>query len=182
MKQNQVRNLVMAALCVALGVALPQAFHAIPNAGSVLLPMHIPVLLCGLTCGWPYGLACGILTPLTSSLITGMPGPAYLPAMVCELAAYGLISGLTARFVRTGKRPADLYIQLISAMLLGRVVYGMMNALVFRAGVYSMELFITAAFVTAAPGILIQLAVLPSLVMVLEKARVVESPYAVKTA
>lgn len=133
MKQNQVRNLVMAALCVALGVALPQAFHAIPNAGSVLLPMHIPVLLCGLTCGWPYGLACGILAPLTSSLITGMPGPAYLPAMVCELAAYGLISGLTARFVRTGKRPADLYIQLISAMLLGRVVYGMMNALVFQA-------------------------------------------------
>ena len=174
MKQNQVRNLVMAALCVALGVALPQAFHAIPNAGSVLLPMHIPVLLCGLTCG--------CLAPLTSSLITGMPGTAYLPAMVCELAAYGLISGLTARFVRTGKRPADLYIQLISAMLLGRVVYGMMNALVFQAGVYSMELFITAAFVTAAPGILIQLAVLPSLVMVLEKARVVESPYAVKTA
>ena len=63
-------------------------------------------------------------------------------------------------------------------MLLGRVVYGMMNALVFRAGVYSMELFITAAFVTAAPGILIQLAVLPSLVIVLEKARVVENPYA----
>ena len=124
MKQNQVRNLVMAALCVALGVALPQAFHAIPNAGSVLLPMHIPVLLCGLTCGWPYGLACGILAPLTSSLITGMPGPAYLPAMVCELAAYGLISGLTARFVRTGKRPADLYIQLISAMLLGRAPAG----------------------------------------------------------
>lgn len=182
MDRFSTRRLVMAALCTALGVVLPTLTHSIPNAGSVLLPMHIPVLLCGLACGWPYGLACGLMAPTLSSLITGMPGPAYLPAMVCELAAYGLISGLTARFVRTGKRPADLYIQLISAMLLGRVVYGMMNALVFQAGVYSMELFITAAFVTAAPGILIQLAVLPSLVMVLEKARVVESPYAVKTA
>lgn len=177
MKQNHTRSLVMAALCVALGVALPQVFHSIPNAGSVLLPMHIPVLLCGLTCGWSYGLGCGILTPLMSSLITGMPGPAYLPAMVCELAAYGLISGLAARFVHTGKRPVDLYIQLISAMLLGRVVYGIMNALVFRAGAYSMELFVTAAFVTAAPGILIQLVALPALVAVLEKARVLESPY-----
>lgn len=176
------KNIVLSAMFLAIGLILPLFTAQIPQIGQMLLPMHIPVLLCGLTCGWPYGLACGILAPLTSSLITGMPGPAYLPAMVCELAAYGLISGLTARFVRTGKRPADLYIQLISAMLLGRVVYGMMNALVFQAGVYSMELFITAAFVTAAPGILIQLAILPSLVMVLEKARVVESPYAVKTA
>ena len=178
MKQNQVRNLVMAALCVALGVALPQAFHAIPNAGSVLLPMHIPVLLCGLTCGWPYGLACGILAPLTSSLITGMPGPAYLPAMVCELAAYGLISGLSVALIHTGKRTADLYVQLLSAMLLGRAVYGAMNALVFRVGAYSMEIFLTAAFVTALPGILIQLALLPALVLALEKARILKSPYA----
>ena len=174
MKQNQTRNLVVAALCVALGVVLPQAFHSIPNAGSILLPMHIPVLLCGLTCGWPYGLCCGILTPITSSLITGMPGPAYLPAMVCELAAYGLISGLTARFIRTGKRPLDLYIQLIAAMLLGRVVYGAVNALVFKAGSYSMEIFITAAFVTALPGIVIQLVFLPAVILILEKAKVTE--------
>lgn len=178
MKQNQVRNLVMAALCVALGVALPQAFHAIPNAGSVLLPMHIPVLLCGLTCGWPYGLACGILAPLTSSLITGMPGPAYLPAMVCELAAYGLISGLSARFIHTGRRTRDIYLQLVSAMLIGRMVYGAVNALIFRAGAYSMEIFLTAAFVTALPGILIQLVVLPALILALEKARMLEAPYA----
>lgn len=174
MKQNQVRNLVMAALCVALGVALPQAFHAIPNAGSVLLPMHIPVLLCGLTCGWPYGLACGILAPLTSSLITGMPGPAYLPAMVCELAAYGLISGLAAKYIHTGKRTLDIYIRLVSAMLLGRMVYGVTNALIFRAGAYSMEVFLTAAFVTALPGIVIQLVLLPALILILEKARVLE--------
>lgn len=178
MKSSSTRRLVMAALCVALGVVLPQAFHAIPNAGNVLLPMHIPVLLCGLACGWPYGLACGILTPLASHLLTGMPPAAMLPAMVCELAAYGLISGLLAQVVRTGRRLVDLYIQLVGAMLIGRLVYGAMNALVFRAGTYSMEVFLTAAFVTALPGILIQLALLPGLVLLLEKARVLESPYA----
>lgn len=178
MDRFSTRRLVMAALCTALGVVLPTLTHSIPNAGSVLLPMHIPVLLCGLACGWPYGLACGLMAPTLSSLITGMPGPAYLPAMVCELAAYGLISGLSARFIHTGRRTRDIYLQLVSAMLIGRMVYGAVNALIFRAGAYSMEIFLTAAFVTALPGILIQLVVLPALILALEKARMLEAPYA----
>ena len=147
------KQLVLAALCVALGVVLPVAFHSIPNAGSVLLPMHIPVLLCGLVCGPVYGLLSGILTPLLSSMITGMPPMAYLPSMLCELAAYGLAAGVLRRFVRTGKRPLDLYIQLVSAMLIGRLVYGVMNALIFSAGNYSFAVFVSGAFVTALPGI-----------------------------
>lgn len=176
MNHASIRRLVMTALCVALGVVLPQALHAIPNAGNVLLPMHIPVLLCGLCCGWTYGLGCGVLTPALSHLISGMPPAAVLPAMICELAAYGLIAGFTARFIHTGKRTADIYIQLISAMLLGRVVYGVANALIFRAGAYSMEVFLTAAFVTALPGIILQLVLLPALILILEKARVLEAP------
>lgn len=172
------KKLVLAALLLAVGVVLPTATHSIPNAGGVLLPMHVPVLLCGLTCGWQYGLACGLLAPSLSHLITGMPPAPVLPAMVCELAAYGLISGLSVAFIHTGKRTADLYVQLLSAMLLGRAVYGAMNALVFRVGAYSMEIFLTAAFVTALPGILIQLALLPALVLALEKARILKSPYA----
>ena len=167
------KQLVLAALCVALGVVLPVAFHSIPNAGSVLLPMHIPVLLCGLVCGPVYGLLSGILTPLLSSMITGMPPMAYLPGMLCELAAYGLLR----RFVRTGKRPLDLYIQLVSAMLIGRLVYGVMNALIFSAGNYSFAVFVSGAFVTALPGIVIQLVLLPAVVLLLEKARLVEKPY-----
>lgn len=175
MNHTSIRRLVMTALCVALGVVLPQALHAVPNAGNVLLPMHIPVLLCGLTCSWAYGLGCGVLTPLMSHLVTGMPPAAVLPAMVCELAAYGLISGLAAKYIHTGKRTLDIYIRLVSAMLLGRVVYGVTNALIFRAGAYSMEVFLTAAFVTALPGIVIQLVLLPALILILEKARVLES-------
>ena len=81
-----VKRSMITAVCVALTVVLPMAFHAVPNAGSVILPMHIPVLLCGLICGWPFGLACGLIGPLLSNLFTGMPPMAALPAMLVELA------------------------------------------------------------------------------------------------
>lgn len=169
--KKQIYHLVVAALCVAIGVVLPVAVHGIPNAGAVLLPMHLPVLLCGLLCGPLYGLGCGILTPLMSSLITGMPGPAYLPSMVCELAVYGLIAGLLIFLVHTGNQTADLYISLAGAMIAGRIIYGIVNALIFRAGEYSMSMWLTASFVTALPGIVIQLVLLPLIVLGLRRAK-----------
>ena len=129
---------MITAVCVALTVVLPMAFHAVPNAGSVILPMHIPVLLCGLICGWPFGLACGLIGPLLSNLFTGMPPMAALPAMLVELAVYGLMAGLLMSCVRTRKVYADLYISLLVAMLAGRIVAGMARALIFAAGSYSM--------------------------------------------
>lgn len=170
------KRLVLAALCTALGVVLPVTLHAIPNAGNILLPMHIPVLLCGLVCGPVYGLACGLLTPLLSHLATGMPPMAYLPAMLCELAAYGLAAGALRGVIRTRRRVLDLYLQLIGAMLLGRAVYGAMNALIFSAGQYSLTAFVSAAFLTALPGIVIQLALLPAVVLLLEKSGLVPRP------
>lgn len=167
---TQTKKLVIAALCVALGCILPMAFHAVPNAGSVMLPMHIPVLLCGLVCGWQYGLACGILAPLVSSLATGMPPLAILPGMLCELAVYGLIAGLILRFVHTGRTLADIYFALIGAMLAGRMTYGILNSLIFRAGEYSAQVWLTAAFVTGLPGIVIQLVFLPAIVLALQKS------------
>lgn len=169
-------EMVIAALCVALGVVLPVAVHGIPNAGSVLLPMHLPVLLCGLLCGPAYGLACGVLTPLLSSLITSMPPAAMLPSMVCELAVYGLVAGLMVLIIRTGSQAANVYISLVAAMLVGRVVYGIVNALVFRAGEYSLQMWLTASFVTALPGIVIQLVLLPLVVLALRKAKLAFQP------
>lgn len=167
------KRLILAGLCVALGIVLPVAFHSVANAGSIFLPMHIPVLLCGLICGWPYGLACGVLAPLLSSLITGMPSMAFLPSMLCELAVYGFVSGLLMRYVKTGKLLADLYISLVGAMLLGRLVLGLLNAVLFRAGEYSVALWTTSAFVTALPDIVIQLAVIPVLVFALKKSKLI---------
>lgn len=169
-------EMVIAALCIALGVVLPVAVHGIPNAGSVLLPMHLPVLLCGLLCGSAYGLACGVLTPLLSSLITSMPPAAMLPSMICELAVYGLAAGLLIFLVRTGSQTANVYISLVGAMLLGRVIYGAVNALIFRAGEYSLQMWLTASFVTALPGIVIQLVLLPLIVLALRKAKLAFLP------
>lgn len=171
---NRTRSLVFAGLCVALGVVLPIALHSIPNAGQILLPMHLPVLLCGLLCGPWIGLACGVLAPLISSLATGMPPAAMLPSMLCELAVYGLVSGLLLRCIKTGHRALNIYAALLCAMLAGRVVYGILNALIFRAGAYSMQVWLTAAFVTSIPGIIVQLIVIPAILLVLGRAKIVE--------
>lgn len=171
--RRSVKDLVVASLCVAIAIILPVLLHGIPNAGSVLLPMHLPVLLCGLLCGPGLGLLCGVCAPLLSSLLTGMPGAAFLPAMLCELAAYGFFSGMMIRLLHTRHRLCNLYLSLLSAMLLGRVCYGVLNAVVFHAGQYSLSLWLTASFVTALPGIFVQLLVLPPLVLALQKSRLV---------
>ena len=114
-----------------------------------------------------------MLAPLLSSLITGMPPMAFLPSMLCELAVYGFVSGLLMRYVKTGKLLADLYISLVGAMLLGRLVLGLLNAVIFRAGEYSIAVWTTSAFVTALPGILLQIAIIPVLVFALKKAKLI---------
>jgi LytS/YehU family sensor histidine kinase len=156
------------------------AFHSIPNAGSILLPMHIPVLLCGLICGWSFGLLCGLAGPLLSSLLTGMPPMAYLPSMLVELAAYGLVCGLMINLVHTKKLYADLYISLVVALIAGRIVAGVARALIFAAGRYSMAAWITSYFVTSWPGLVIQLIFIPAIVVALMKARLIPERYPVR--
>ena len=176
-KMSAVKKSIITAVCIALCVVLPQAFHAIPNAGSIYLPMHIPVLLCGLICGWPYGLLCGLAGPALSALLTGMPPAAVLPGMLVECGVYGLAAGLPMQLLRTKHLYADLYISLAAAMLLGRVVSGIAKALIFSAGSYSMASWVAGSFVTALPGIVIQLALLPSIVYALMRARLIPQRY-----
>lgn len=177
MKMSAVKKSILTAVCIALCVVLPQAFHAIPNAGSIYLPMHIPVLLCGLICGGAYGALCGIAGPLLSSLITQMPTMAILPGMLVECAVYGIVTGLVMRGLRTRKIYLDLYTALIAAMLLGRVVSGVAKALLFTPGQFTMAAWVTASFVTSLPGIVIQLVLLPGIVLALMKARLIPERY-----
>ena len=173
---SHIKKLVLTAVCSALCVIVPMAFHSIPNAGQVFLPMHIPVLLCGMLCGWPYGLACGLIGPALSSLLTGMPLPAVLPGMLVECAVYGCASGLLLRYVRTGNCYADLYISLIPAMLLGRVLSGIVKGLILTPGL-SLAAWASASFVTSLPGIAIQLLLVPILVLGLERAKLIPKRY-----
>lgn len=171
---TKIKKLVYAALCIALGIVLPIAFHSIPNAGSIFLPMHIPVLLCGLICGWEYGLICGALTPILSSLMTGMPPMAYVPSMTIELSVYGFVAGLMINVIKTKNINLNIYISLILAMIAGRLAGGIVNALIFKAGSYSMQIWIASSFITSFPGIIIQLILIPILVIALKKAKLVE--------
>jgi niacin transporter len=170
-KNENAKNMVYTGLFIALGVLLPVLVHMIPNMGMVLLPMHIPILLCGLICGVRYGLICGLITPLLAFLLTGRPPAFLLPAMQVELAAYGAVSALIMLYVKTKSMYANVCMSLIGAMLVGRVVFGMVNALILQVGEYTLQMWLTAAFVTAMPGIVIQIIIVPIIVIALWKAK-----------
>lgn len=166
MKQNTTRRLTYAALMLALGILIPMVFHTFQISGGIFLPMHIPVLLCGFLCGPQFGALCGLIVPLISSLITGMP-PMYptAVAMACELLVYGLMTGLL-------RKKCNVYLALILSMLAGRAVSGCANlVLMGLAGKsYTLNIFLTGAFVTALPGIVIQLLLVPLILIVMKKA------------
>ena len=170
------RKICWCALCAALCVILPMAFHSFPNGGKIFLPMHIPVLLCGMACGWPWGLLCGLAGPLLSSLLTGMPPAPMLPGMVVECGVYGACAGILLGLVRTGRLFEDLYISLTVSMVLGRVISGVVKALILSPGL-SLHSWIMASFVTGLPGIVIQLVLLPLLVKLLMKNKVLPERY-----
>ena len=100
-KMSNVKKSIITAVCIALCYVIPLMFHGIQNAGSIFCPMHIPVFICGLICGWQYGLLCGIAGPALSSALSSMPPVAILPSMMVELAAYGTAAGLMMKLVRT---------------------------------------------------------------------------------
>jgi len=175
MNMTPVKKLVFTAVCAALCLVLPMAFHSIPNAGSIFLPMHIPVLLCGLICGWPYGAVCGLLGPFISSF-TGMPPAAMLPSMMVECGAYGLVAGLMMKYIKTKHATADLYISMVTAMVLGRVIAGLVKAWILTPGTAPFA-WVTTSLVTGIPGILIQLIVMPAIIFALTRARLIPNRY-----
>ena len=175
MNMTPVKKLVFTAVCAALCLVLPMAFHSIPNAGSIFLPMHIPVLLCGLICGWPYGAVCGLLGPFISSF-TGMPPAAMLPSMMVECGAYGLVAGLMMKYIKTKHATADLYISMVTAMVLGRVIAGLVKAWILTPGTAPFA-WVTTSLVTGIPGILIQLIVMPAIIFALARARLIPNRY-----
>lgn len=172
MKNKTLHNLVTAAMLFAIGLALPFLTGQIPEIGNLLLPMHIPVLLCGFICGWKYGLAVGFTLPVIRSLIFGMPF-LYPNAvnMAFELAAYGFCTGFIYLIFRK-KNLMSVYISLICAMFIGRVIKGIAAAIIYGVAdkAYSFSMFIGGAFIEAVPGIILQLILIPAIIIALKKA------------
>ncbi|MCD7862471.1 MAG: ECF transporter S component [Lachnospiraceae bacterium] len=170
----QIQNMVLAAMFLAIGIILPTITGGIPQIGNLLLPMHIPVLFCGLICGWQYGLIVGFITPLLRGAIFGMP--MFYPtglAMAFELATYGSVIGfLYARFRK--KNVASIYMSLIPAMIIGRVVWGVVRVIMMGVGgsAFTWQMFIAGALLNAIPGIILQLVLIPAVMVALQRAGV----------
>ena len=169
---NKILKMICSAMFLALAYVMPFLTGQIPEFGSMLCPLHIPVLLCGFICGWPWGLAVGFIAPLFRSFILGMP-PMF-PTAVCmafELATYGTVSGLMHNILPRSKD--YIYCSLITAMIVGRIIWGitMFACLGLNGGNFTLAAFIAGAFTNALPGIIVQIILIPVLVMLLDSTR-----------
>ena len=166
-------RMVLAAFFLALAYVMPFLTGQIPEIGSMLCPMHLPVLLCGFVCGWPWGLIVGLVAPVFRSLLTGGFPPMF-PTAVCmafELATYGAIAGLMHKILP--KKKISIYCSLVIAMLFGRIVWGvaMMICMGASGGTFTLAAFLAGAITNAIPGIIVQLILVPILVVLIEKSK-----------
>ena len=159
---------------LAIGLLLPFLTGQIKQIGSMLLPMHIPVLLCGLICGWQYGLGVGLVVPLLRCAIFGMPMFLNAVSMSFELATYGFVVGFLY-FHSRWKCVIALYRCMIIAMLSGRVVWGIVQVCLLGLGEngFTFSAFIAGAFLNAIPGIILQLILIPSIMIALNRTGLV---------
>ena len=175
MKNGTIKNLTLSAMFLAIGLVLPMLTGQIQQIGNMLLPMHIPVFLCALICGWKYGLAVGTVLPLLRSVMFGMPVlfPTAI-AMCFELATYGLVAGFLYGRSRW-QCVVALYRSMLLAMITGRIVWGFMQILLLgiSGSAFTWQMFMAGAFLNALPGIVLQLVLVPSVMVALNRTRLV---------
>lgn len=168
--RNRVRNITLSAMFLAIAFVMPFLTGQIPQIGSMLCPMHIPVLLCGFFCGAPWGLLVGFVAPLLRSFVLGMP-PMFPTAfcMAFELAAYGFVAGWLHG--KLPKKKVNVYVSLLCAMVIGRFVWGvvMLACMGFDTTAFGFSAFLAGAVLNAVPGIVLQIILIPVLVISLEK-------------
>ena len=170
------KNFVLAAMFMALGLVLPFLTGQIQQIGNMLLPMHLPVLVCGLICGWQYGAVVGFVLPLLRFVLFGMP-PIYPMgvSMAFELATYGFLVGWLYSHSRW-QCIISLYRCLIAAMVGGRLVWGAVRVLLSGVAgqAFTWEMFLSGALLTAVPGIILQLTLIPALMLALDRTGLVK--------
>lgn len=174
MKNNKANKTVLAAFFLALAYVMPFLTGQIPEVGAMLCPMHMPVILCGFICGWKWGLLVGFIAPLFRSFTLGMP--TFFPKALCmafELATYGMIAG--AMYNKLPNRKLNIYSSLLTSMVMGRIVWG--SAMYFCIGIggkFTFSAFIAGAVTNAIPGIIAQIVIIPIIVIVAEKIKLIK--------
>jgi len=173
MRKIKVQKMVLSAMFLGVGMVLPLFTGQLKEIGDSLLPMHVPVMLCGFICGASYGFVVGMILPFLRSVIFGMP-PIYPNAvwMALELASYGFVIGMIY-FHSKNKSLKSIYVSLLSAMLAGRAVWGISKAVLLGIGgkAFGFAMFLSGGFVDALPGIVLQLVLIPFIVRMIERKR-----------
>lgn len=167
------KKIVLTGVFLALCLILPFFTGQIPQIGSMLSPMHIPVFICGLVCGWPYAAIIGFIAPLLRHGMFYMPPLITAIAMAFELFAYG---GFTALFSKIlPKKPEYIYVSLILSMIFGRFVWGTARYIIalLTHSEFTIAAFISGAFITALPGIICHLIIVPLVVIAIRKSGVI---------
>ena len=174
---RNIRNMTTAAVMLALGQVLPFITGQIPQIGARLSPMHLPVMLCGFICGPVYGAVVGFICPLLRGAMFGMP-PVFPGgiAMAFELCTYGLVTGIVFRALKKMKRLPRIYVTLVIAMLIGRVVWGLVRfvlSLLFANAGFSFAMFLSGAFIGAWPAFILQFVLIPLILEVLYNSKLI---------
>ncbi|MBO7405576.1 MAG: ECF transporter S component [Clostridia bacterium] len=165
-----VRQIVFAALFLAIGQVLPLVTAHIPVIAKMISPMHIPAFLCGFVCGPIWGAVVGFVCPLLRMLLFGMPAFPMALYMAFELCTYGVCAGILYRVFP--KKVPYLYLNLVISMVVGRIVYCAVFAAFSGsvAGIPAFFILLGTQFVNTWAGILIHLAIIPPIVLALKKA------------
>lgn len=159
------KKITYTGLFAALGIILPQIFHMIggPAIGSVLLPMHIPVMVGAMLLGPMSGVVIALISVIVGATL-GMPPMPMAIFMLFELSTYGLVAGYLYH-----QKKINIYVSLVAAMITGRIIQLLVIHLFLR--LFSATLppvFGTLAmFVTGIPGMVLQIALVPMLVVLL---------------
>lgn len=168
----KLKKIILSGVFIALCLVLPFFTGQIPQIGSILSPMHIPVLISGFVLGSPYSLIIGFISPLLRSALTGGFPPMFPTAfaMAFELSSYGFFTSLFSKMLPKGK--VYVYFSLILSMLLGRIVWGAVMYIISCAGLtaFGFATFISAAFINSAPGIICHLVIVPIVVSAIENS------------
>ena len=166
---NKLRNITISALFIATGIVLSIIFHSIggPQLGKILLPLHFVVILTGLLLGEWVGLVVGLLTPILSSLIIGMPplSPPIAIFMMPELGAYGFVAGYLSH------KKVNIYLNLFATIIAGRIIYSIVYYIMGKMISIHLKPLVALilSFGEGIPGIIIQFLLIPPLYFALKK-------------
>lgn len=161
-------NMCFCAIMIALGVLFPEVLHIFggSNIGQILLPMHFPVLIVGISLGPIYGGFTGVIIPILNCVLLGMPTPIKLPLMIGELFTYGFFTGIL--------KQENIYLNIFISQMSGRIV----DVLLTLVYIYALGLDIPPiistliSFIKGIPGVVIQLILIPTIVKKIRKINV----------